>query len=97
MTKSYQYMFNGPGDMIDFLSVPMPWWRGSSHGAEIPYLFDVHWWAKVSKYNLTSNDIQLSNTMMTLWTNFAKTGLVIFYILMTSTSVVLVVGHSLHV
>ena len=51
---------------------PMPAWSGIYHGADIYYLFGGPF--SVTK-NLTSPaDMKLCKDIMTLWTNFAKTG-----------------------
>jgi para-nitrobenzyl esterase len=43
---------------------------GADHGAELPYVFGLlnHW-----KTSVPPNDLALQNTIMTYWTNFAKT------------------------
>ena len=54
--------------------VPIPDWYGIFHGADIFYTFGF---PLLSQKNLTTEtEIRFSKKFMTLWSNFAKTGLV---------------------
>ena len=52
-----------------------PWFKGAGHGSELLFLFPI-------KYSVTipADDISLSLTMMKYWSNFAKTGYVLYCI-----------------
>jgi carboxylesterase type B len=49
---------------------------GSTHGSELAYVFGIpvcNVWRHVL-YQFTKSEIALSKAMMTMWTNFAKSG-----------------------
>ena len=51
---------------------PVPSWMGIYHGADLLYMFGF---PLIKKENFaTAAEITLSKDMMTLWSNFAKTG-----------------------
>lgn len=66
LTKTFQYLFNRqykhPGNLPE-------WLTGSTHAAELPFLFDMN-------SALPYNDEVLAEKLRKYWTNFAKTGYV---------------------
>ena len=73
-TTQFQYMSRRRSALSPSLEY-FPWFKGAGHGSELLFLFPV-------KYNVTipADDISLSLTMMKYWSNFAKTGYVLYYI-----------------
>jgi len=57
-----------------FTSWGPQWAKGAVHGEEIPYVFGIP--LVVQKF-YSLQEIELSKTIMNVWTNFAKTGLVL--------------------
>lgn len=61
---------------------PLPnWLKGAKHTMELPYVFAFPDAMKIAAgipdgipFSITAEDTKLSNAMMKLWTNFAKTG-----------------------
>ncbi|KAL9961303.1 hypothetical protein ACROYT_G030216 [Oculina patagonica] len=51
---------------------PIPEWLGIFHGADIVYVFGL--FLLVPEHLTTPNDIKVTKDIITLWTNFAKTG-----------------------
>lgn len=55
-----------------FFSFPIPAWSGIYHGADLSYTFGLPF--LMHKNYTTDDDIKLTKDVMTLWSNFAKTG-----------------------
>ena len=69
-TNTYAYEFNdqnAPPPQSQFPGLTFP--LGAYHGAEVEYLFDVGFFAELNPAQL-----QLSDAMVSYWTNFAATG-----------------------
>jgi para-nitrobenzyl esterase len=69
-TTTYAYEFNDenappPQSQVPGLTFPL----GAFHGAELQYLFDVGF-----SFELDAAQLQLSNAMVSYWTNFAASG-----------------------
>jgi carboxylesterase type B len=73
-TTQFQYMSRRRSALSPSLEY-FPWFKGAGHASELLFLFPV-------KYNVTipADDISLSLTMMKYWSNFAKTGYVLYCI-----------------
>ncbi|XP_052245234.1 neuroligin-4, Y-linked-like isoform X2 [Dreissena polymorpha] len=59
------------------IAVPIPtpkWVNGSNHADELRYVFGIPVYDTYRLDNTSPDDIQISKAIMTLWTNFAKTG-----------------------
>ena len=68
----YFYQFEKVPKTFPAIPFPLPAWLGVFHRADILYTFGN---PLVMAENLTSlADMKLSKDVMTLWTNFAKTG-----------------------
>lgn len=74
LTNSFQYLFH----RRDIDPIPQNlysiWTNGSTHGAEMAYLFGLEDYPAMYNISVTPADVDLSRTMMKYWTNFAKTG-----------------------
>uniref|UniRef100_A0A5K3F5P4 COesterase domain-containing protein n=1 Tax=Mesocestoides corti TaxID=53468 RepID=A0A5K3F5P4_MESCO len=57
-------------------SLPWPKWAGTMHGYEIEYVFGMPYSPVFAEnyYRFTDAERELSDKMMTYWTNFARTG-----------------------
>ena len=55
-----------------FYSFPIPGWSGIYHGADLSYTFGFPF--LTHKNYTTDDDKKLTRDVMTLWSNFAKTG-----------------------
>ena len=64
------YQFSLPIQNQWGVGFPYPkWFKGAGHASELIYLFGIE------KYpNITTNELNLSEQMMTYWTNFARSG-----------------------
>jgi carboxylesterase type B len=73
-TKQFQYM-NRRRSVFSHSLEYYPWFKRAGHGSELLFLFPI-------KYSVTipADDISLSLTMMKYWSNFAKTGYVLYCI-----------------
>ena len=72
--KQFQYVFTKVNVPFILANIARPSWLwGASHTSELIYLFGLR---DLVKRNLTvtSEDLILSDKMVTYWTNFAKTG-----------------------
>ncbi|XP_071527712.1 neuroligin-4, X-linked-like [Panulirus ornatus] len=69
--KSFFYVFNHQSVYGDY-----PVWQGTVHGEELPYVFGAPLVGGLSHFglNYSREEVYLSELVMTLWTNFAKTG-----------------------
>ena len=68
-TKQFQYLCR----RRSVFSIPLqfyPWFKGSGHLSELPFLFPM----KSNVTRSSDDDISLSLAMMKYWSNFAKTG-----------------------
>ncbi|XP_046580879.1 cholinesterase 1-like isoform X2 [Haliotis rubra] len=63
---SYVYSFNHRLSVSSF-----PQWIGAAHTYELDFVFG---WALEKSLGCTEEEMELSRTMMTYWTNFAKSG-----------------------
>ncbi|XP_060557752.1 cholinesterase-like [Ruditapes philippinarum] len=75
--STYFYEFSVQSDK-HALEIP-PWFEGSYHADEIPYVFGFPLLANASIFggelsNYTVEEQQLSRDIMTFWTNFARSG-----------------------
>lgn len=78
-TNSYFYVFDHKPSFI-----PEPnWLEGATHTMEVAYIFGLHKSMErkliddlnaIDPLNVTADDIGLSNLLMTMWSNFAKSG-----------------------
>ncbi|KAL3848149.1 hypothetical protein ACJMK2_019026 [Sinanodonta woodiana] len=51
-----------------------PWLPGAAHAVELPYVFGFPQSMKIPIGNVPDKDMRLSKLIMSLWTNFAKSG-----------------------
>jgi len=57
-----------------FTSIGPQWAKSAVHGEEVPFVFGI---PLIVQQFYTLQEIELSKTIMNVWTNFAKTGLVV--------------------
>ncbi|KAK3104039.1 hypothetical protein FSP39_023924 [Pinctada imbricata] len=72
-TKSYQYLF-AHRPRWEVISVRPQWLIGSNHASEVPFVFGLlrQWYPK--SVPVMDDEVNLSDRIMTYWTNFAKYG-----------------------
>ena len=68
---TYFYQLQYRAD-YDVLGRPVPSWLGAYHGADIPYVFGIY--LSIGAHLLTTKDANFSRNIITMWTNFAKSG-----------------------
>ena len=68
---TYFYQLESAPKFVFGISIPA--WSGIFHGADVFYTFGF----PLSTNYTSDEEIKLSKSFMTLWSNFAKTGLVV--------------------
>lgn len=77
--KSYQYVFDiMPSESVSLLKTPS-WSKGANHADDLPFLFYEEADGMLSYFhaednNLTDLERDAAKTVITMWTNFARTG-----------------------
>ncbi|KAK6170940.1 hypothetical protein SNE40_019219 [Patella caerulea] len=70
-SKTYQYEFN----QLNPFRPHQPWMTGAVHADELKYVFgSVYEMSKNATQAMRNTEWSLAKTLMTYWTNFAKTG-----------------------
>ncbi|WAR25317.1 SASB-like protein, partial [Mya arenaria] len=70
--RSYQYIFTHEPSFTWIQDRP-PWLRGANHAGELPFVFGLDHFYPPGR-DKPEEERKLSDTVMTYWTNFAKTG-----------------------
>ena len=73
-TYFYYFTYARPGQVHVIPANYPDWCPGANHADELPFVFGKNAWPGGVRLNLTSGERDLQTSMMTFWTNFAKTG-----------------------
>jgi carboxylesterase type B len=71
-SKTYVYRFDYKPKRS--LITDLPDWIRVPHGFELPFFWGMPYWPSLSQFTWNAADRKVSDTVMSLWTNFVKAG-----------------------